>query len=257
MNYIGPSFYFQQGDELLLQSSSVQRQQQQEVIQDMLVGAPSLIDGHHGLSLNFQTGGGRRKKMAAATADNDADDDDGNNRSSKNKKLIHRDVERQRRHEMATLYSSLRLLLPVEYLKGKRSISDHMNEAANYIKHKQKKIRELTEKRDGLRRVLLASSDSGTLDASLSSPCVIVRPCWAGLEVVISNGLGESVPLSKVMALLSEAGLSVVSCSSINVKERSVHTLQSEVGDPREVDSSGLNQKLIDLIQPSSWVSRL
>lgn len=117
MNFIAPTFHFQQGEELCFQTpSSLQQQnqqQQQQAVQDLFgVGPPAAID-YRQPTINFQKAQGRNMGAPITVADD---------HSNKKRKMMHRDVERQRRHEMATLYSSLRSLLPIEYLKATRPI---------------------------------------------------------------------------------------------------------------------------------------
>ncbi|XP_022732762.1 transcription factor bHLH36-like isoform X2 [Durio zibethinus] len=163
----------------------------------------------------------RRRKAAKAFGVNGVDIGKPND-NNKKKKIIHRDIERQRRQEMATLYATLRSLLPSEYLKGKRSISDHMNEAVNYIKHLQKKILELSDKRDELKKSFhsyVSSSVPESLQNS-SEDTVMVRPCLAGVEVVISTCLRQGLQLSSVLEVIVAEGLSVVTCISTKVNKR-------------------------------------
>lgn len=185
-----------------------------------------------------------------------------NDDNSKKMKIMRRDIERHRRQEMSTLYRSLRSLLPLEYLKGKRSMSDHMNEAVNYIKNLQNRIQKLSEKRDELRR-LSNSSSSPYYSTTSESECsqthinledsVTVRPCLAGVEVAINTSFRKGIPLSQVVALLAEEGLTVVNCISTKINERLLHNIESEVNDGgRNIDPFELQQKIMKLTSPSS-----
>ncbi|KAK6935298.1 Myc-type, basic helix-loop-helix (bHLH) domain [Dillenia turbinata] len=177
----------------------------------------------------------KRKKSSANSSD-----DHNNEKPSghKKKKIIHRDIERQRRQEMATLYGSLRTLLPLKYLKGKRSISDHVHEAANYIKHMQKVIQDLNDKRDELKNFSnletpheVAKVSNEKMSGSCFKGRVQLNPSYGGgLEIVISAApREEEVPLSKVLRALMEEGLSVINCTSTKVNEIQLHTIQSEI----------------------------
>ncbi|KAK9291812.1 hypothetical protein L1049_019762 [Liquidambar formosana] len=216
-------FPFHQSDELLFKISSPypHHDTQQNLTQDH-----ASLDGS-----NLITGMGKSwdKKLLSSTQGN-VDDD--NRNIGNNKKLMHKEIERQRRQEMTSLYATLRLQLPPEYIKGKRSTSDQINEAVNYIKHLQKKIKRLGVKRDSLKELSslsdLGHGNIGSLD-DCSLNCVTVRPCWGGVEILIRNGFKEEgLPLSRVLEILLGEGLSVVSCVSTKVNGSSLHTIQSE-----------------------------
>ncbi|KAF4391827.1 hypothetical protein F8388_017422 [Cannabis sativa] len=160
------------------------------------------------------------------------------------KKIFRRDNERQRRLHMTFLTASLRSLLPQELIQGKRSITDHMHEAVNYINYMKTKIEASRVRRDDLKSscFLNSSITHQNIDCEISSNVqncksqnynllvninnIIVRPCLGGiLEIVISSHL----PLSKVLQVLLQQGLSIEECYSTKVNGRLIHTLKSEV----------------------------
>ncbi|XP_061995794.1 transcription factor bHLH36-like [Rosa rugosa] len=193
------------------------------------------------------------------------------------KKMMHRDIERKRRQEMAALYASLRSTLPPQSIKGKRSLADHMNEAVNQIKHLQTRIKELGAQRDDL-KIQTSSPDlsctsalglAGNLSGSTGSSSsllagnfsrsrVAVNPCLGGVEIVIiscvtgASAEPQGVVLSRLLQILLEQGLTVINCATTQVNKRLVYTIQSEVSNPSYIDFHGLEQTLAKVVSSST-----
>jgi len=118
----------------------------------------------------------------------------------------------------------LRLLLIHAWnFQGKRSISDHIEEAVHYIKDLEKNVKELGAKRDQLKN----SDGSTTLSGSSSSSLpgnVTIREFDAGLQVEITVGYDDDVfPMSDAIQVILEEGLDVVSCTSSRIGDRYFH----------------------------------
>ncbi|XP_028773242.1 transcription factor bHLH118-like [Neltuma alba] len=166
------------------------------------------------------------------------------------KKIIRRETERKRRLEMTSLCESLRSLLPFELIQGKRSVSDHIGEAANYIKSLQEKTQELQIKRDKLKQKANPSLLGAEIDESSSSHANMVKyvnisPSPAGVEISVDSGLEESsFPLSLLLEILMQEGCNVVSCVTTPVNGRLYHSIKSEVDNLESLDIAGLEKKL-------------
>ncbi|KAM3326323.1 transcription factor bHLH36-like [Capsicum chacoense] len=177
------------------------------------------------------------------------------NESNKLKKVVHRNVERHRRKEMANLVNSLRSLIPIEFIKGKRSASDHMQVAVNYIKHLQKNIQELDNTRKNIKNIISLddqNKSSTNITFQKNNICVTVNKCEDGMEILINvnNSHKEEIfSLSKVLRWLLEEGLNVVSCVNSKQDEWSLIMIQCQVNNISSgLTLVGLQKKLIDLI---------
>ncbi|KAL0304185.1 UNVERIFIED_CONTAM: Transcription factor [Sesamum radiatum] len=221
---------------------------QDKILEDLLADSAVLEGNENTANQGVKK---RQRKASSATGIQENKDES----SSETKKLMHRDVERQRRQEMSGLYASIRSLLPLGYVKGKRAISDHLDQAVNYIKHMQKKLDEMKMKRDKLKN--LSNSSGPNVDAedrgpstTTSSNCLKVNLCWDGVEILISSSLNEGdFPLSKVLADLLRRGLDVISCISTRVDGQFLHKIQIQVNDPTSIDLSKLHERLAHVIE--------
>ncbi|CAF1925169.1 unnamed protein product [Brassica oleracea var. botrytis] len=212
---------------------------------------------------NTENGGRQRIRETTVTDETPREDVE-----PKNKRAKHREIERQRRQEVTSLFKHLRYILPAQYVKGKRSSSDHVNEAVNYIKDLEKKIKEVSKKRDRIKRSITHPPSAGycpirSLAASCSSPSSLssycscvgdthidfkVMTCLVGIEVVASCCFRHESCLSSVLQLLvHEQCFNVVSCISTRLHLRFIHTIVCEVEKGIEINFSELQEKIIKM----------
>ncbi|KAK3022205.1 hypothetical protein RJ639_047031 [Escallonia herrerae] len=132
---------------------------------------------------------------------------------------------------MAASLDSLRSHLPPEMIKGKRSMLDHVTVTVDYITCKQKNMKELSLKRDKLERSTLVGSGNIGSSSRCTRSCITVLPFLGGASIVLNyGGLDkEDLQLSKVVELLLEEGLNIVSCLSTKVGDNLLHTIYTQV----------------------------
>ncbi|GAA0176402.1 basic helix-loop-helix transcription factor [Lithospermum erythrorhizon] len=159
-------------------------------------------------------------------------------------KISRREHEKKRREEMVGNYASLRSLLPLEYIKGKRSASDHILQSVGYIKELQTTIQKLTKKRDEVKQILPYKGKES--DVGYNQSNVTIQPSMAGVDVLINTSIEGGVKLSKVLNILIIKGLSIISCNSVQVNGRLLHNIQTEVNGGGTIDPVELHQMLND-----------
>ncbi|XP_009804982.1 transcription factor bHLH118-like [Nicotiana tabacum] len=216
--------------------------------QDLVTDFAPLESDKNTLSFNNNQKENKVGKASAASLPVEKTSDD------KQKKVMHREIERQRRQEMATLYASLRQQLPLEIIKGKRSTSEHILEAANYIEYLQKNVRNLEDKREKLNKTSNSSNldytksgRSSTSDSS-SSTNVTVKQCLDGMEILVNCGVeSEGFRLSRVLEVLLQEGLNIVNCSCTKTSTSLLHTIRTEVASQARIDVHVIQQKLSDI----------
>ncbi|GMH09063.1 hypothetical protein Nepgr_010903 [Nepenthes gracilis] len=233
-------FPLDQNGELSFQISNDSYQQRQEEEDLMFLENMSHVEGIN-LANSIAHGHCRRGKKSVA------DDSKSNNDDYNKRKIIHRDIERKRRQEMANRYTFLRSILPLEYIKGRRSMCDHITAAINYIKHLQNNIKQLEIKREELKK------SQGHGEEGRSSHCssdgVAIHPCRGGLVIEITAGLQETrFFISRALKELHGGGLKAISCVSYKENQRFFHIIHCEASDTECIDLSRLRKRLTDIV---------
>lgn len=107
-----------------------------------------------------------------------------------------------------------------------------MNEAVTYVKHLQSKMKELSDKRDKLKKLCNKITSSSTIAAAEYPPTnVLVHQYLGGLEVVLSRSIEDQrfPALSRILDMLLQEKITVVNCVYCKVEQRLIYTIQLQV----------------------------
>ncbi|RWR93956.1 transcription factor bHLH162-like protein isoform X1 [Cinnamomum micranthum f. kanehirae] len=121
-------------------------------------------------------------------------------------KLERKAVEKNRRIHMKNLCSELSSLIPPEHpSRVALSQQDSFEQAADYIKKTEERIKELKRKRDSVMDVEGRNRDmSGGMMMGLRLPIVELSESGSILKVVMISGLDNNVMLSDIITVLEE-----------------------------------------------------
>lgn len=175
-------------------------------------------------------------------------------------------IERQRRKDMNELFATLSSLLPDENLRGKRAVSDQVQEAVNYVRHLQQKVEDLSTEREkmkansdenakvSLEGVRLSSNEKICIKAQpiggsdREFPTVKIKSMGSTLQVC-TNTFEHQIVFSDLLLAIEEGGLEVVSAASSAINNRIFHTIHTKVCDLETLNIDTLEQKLWHLIR--------
>ncbi|KAL3647412.1 hypothetical protein CASFOL_008380 [Castilleja foliolosa] len=241
-----------QSDGLVLEvTPSYSAEQADKILEDLL--ADCLVPRGNNVT-NNDKGVKKRASSGPGGAQKNKFVEDSDHRKAR--KSLHRDIEKQRRLEMSGLYASLRSLLPLEYIKGKRAVTDQLQQAAKYINHMEEKIEKMQMRRDKLKKMFAGGAEEPNKSnvGDVSRNCVKVSLCRDSImEILIgisTSNNEESGALSKVFAdLVGRSELNVISCVSTRANDGlSLHKIQIEVNDPTSIDIPELQTRLLNVI---------
>ncbi|GLJ55120.1 hypothetical protein SUGI_1183010 [Cryptomeria japonica] len=170
------------------------------------------------------------------------------------KQIIHKMIERQRRKDMSSLYSDLRSLLPEESIREKLSVTDQLEEAANYVRYLEQQIKDLTKEREKnktravcfkgveiLKPLECQESDEGF-------PAVKIKSFGSAAFHIYINSIQNQIGLSDILLVLEECRVEVVSAASSVTNAKVFHTIHAKVTDHSITNFDTIYVKLQHLI---------
>ncbi|XP_061354639.1 transcription factor bHLH162-like [Gastrolobium bilobum] len=156
----------------------------------------------------------------------------GNQPSSSSTKVERRVIEKNRRNHMKMLYSKLNSLLPNFNPKEALPLPDQVDEAINYIKILEEKVKMAQEKKESLggkKRSRDCCSSSFATTSCTKSPQLEVHEMGSSLELVLTCGLETQFIFYEIIRMLHEENIEVKSANSSLAGDSMLHVVHAEI----------------------------
>nr|XP_025670091.1 transcription factor bHLH162-like [Arachis hypogaea] len=189
--------------------------------------------------------------------------------SSTTNKIERRLIEKNRRNHMKMLYSKLNSLLPNYNPKEALPLPDQVDEAINYIKNLEEKVKTAKEKKDGLlermgRKRTRGGGRDGSGCSNTKPPQLEVHETGSCLEIVMTCGLENQFIFYEIIRILNEENIDVKSANSSLLGDSMIHVLHAEIPPLLiQFGATKVSERLkrfvngsasdIELLQPEFW----
>ncbi|KDP24116.1 hypothetical protein JCGZ_25773 [Jatropha curcas] len=125
-------------------------------------------------------------------------------------------IEKNRRNQMKTLFSNLNSLLPKENAKEALPLPDQIDEAINYIKSLEARLKKSQEKKERLsskKRSFSDYSNSCESTSTLKAPQLQIREVGSALQITLISGLDNQFLFCEMIRILQEENVEIVNAS--------------------------------------------
>ncbi|KAK7335482.1 hypothetical protein VNO80_27351 [Phaseolus coccineus] len=142
-------------------------------------------------------------------------------------------VEKNRRNHMKNLYSELNALLPSYNPKQVLALPDQIDEATEYIKSLEAKVRMAKEKKERLmerKRTRSGFSSGFEGRGNLKPPKMEIHETGSVLRVILTCGVDNHFVFCEIIRILHEENVDVFSTSYSVVGDSVIHVVLGEVG---------------------------
>ncbi|KAJ9170945.1 hypothetical protein P3X46_019005 [Hevea brasiliensis] len=158
--------------------------------------------------------------------------------STSSRKTERKVIEKNRRTQMKTLFSNLNSLLPKQTSKEALSLPDQIDEAINYIKSLEAKLKKSKEKKESLsgrKRPFSNCTSSFESTSTSRAPQLQIREMGSSLQIVLISGLDNQFIFYDIIRILQDEGVEIAS-ASFSVSGNSIfHVVHAQM---RESDFS-------------------
>ncbi|CAL5200392.1 unnamed protein product [Lathyrus oleraceus] len=132
---------------------------------------------------------------------------------------------------MKSLFSNLNSLCPNYNPKVALPLPDQIDEAINYIKSLETKLKSAKEKKESLmrnKRLRSGCLNSSGVKGSIKSPKIEIHENGSSLQVIVTCGVDEQFIFCEIMRILHEDYGEVISANSSLAGDSVIHVVHAE-----------------------------